>query len=93
VFEDICRASFRIISLAKPNLEHLVQTLLQVENFTEYRSQSNLFVQAVNKFIEGRNDQEECFEVSDLRQCFKIATLISKREFEAFYKQTLDQKR
>lgn len=93
MFEDICRASFRIISLAKPNLKHLVENLLQVENFTEYRSQSNLFVQAVNKFIEGREDQENCLEVSDLRQCFKIATLRSNREFQTYYKQTLKQKR
>lgn len=38
VFNELVRASFRSISLVKPNLEHALQHLFFVENFTEFKS-------------------------------------------------------
>ena len=63
----------------KPNIEKVLNTLLFVEDFTDYRSHSTLFANFMQKFFDfkkialrdslivGQNEASDAFEVSILR--------------------------
>lgn len=57
IFRDKVRATFRCISLVKPNMQAAFRNILFVENFTEFNSTCTILTAYTEKFYELKQNE------------------------------------
>jgi len=101
-FIDQVRASFRVLTLCKPDLEAVFSTALFIDNYNMASDVSRLIMEFLTEFEKIKNDKlygktdierssVEALNVRDVRLCMKLAGLLRNQEYKSYLAKQLEK--